>query len=61
MRLALQLLYAAEVGDHCVVVLRTPCGRAIDLIFYDGSGVTRSECVWRIAECAVHHVVAADA
>jgi hypothetical protein len=61
MRLALQHVYAAPVGDHCVAVLRTPGGRAIDLIFYDGSGVTRSVCVWRLAGCAVHYVVAGDA
>jgi hypothetical protein len=61
MQLALRPLYTVPIGDHCAVVLRLPCGRSVDLIIYDGSGVTTTVCVWRVAGCAVHFVVARDA
>jgi hypothetical protein len=60
MQLVLRPLYCLPVGDHCALTLRLPCGRVLDLILYDGGGVTRSIGVWRLAARAIHAAIAHD-
>jgi len=43
----LRPLYTLPVGDHHAVVLSLPCGRELELVFYDGGGCCRSVGLWR--------------
>jgi hypothetical protein len=60
MQLALRPLYCFPIGDHFALTLRLPCGRALDLVLYDGGGLTRSIGVWRHAAIAIRVVIAHD-
>jgi hypothetical protein len=60
MQIVFRPLYCRAFGDHCTLTLRVPCGRALDLLFYDGGGFTRSIGVWRLAGGAIHVAIAHD-